>query len=63
MKIWRNDCVGCTGAGLPCQGRMCPYHDDYEVHICDECGRDIEDMYIVEDRELCAECAGEEEEQ
>lgn len=62
MKIQRNDCVDCTGAGLTCLGDMCPYHDNYEVHICDKCKQDIEDEpYITDGKELCAECAEERE--
>lgn len=47
-----NHCVGC---GLPCMGNACP-HRNVEVHYCDRCEEEIEEIYLVDEEELCDEC-------
>lgn len=46
---------GCVQCGMPCIGEMCPYSGS-KILKCDECGFEAEELYILEDMELCAEC-------
>ena len=55
VKIER-DCVGCNKVFGYCRMNGCPYYTRYEVYICDECGNECDDLYIVGDKELCADC-------
>ena len=52
MVRYESQCVDC---GYPCRGSSCP---NYEVEIicCDECGKEIDDVYDVDGDELCEEC-------
>ena len=43
------DCDYCIGFG-------CPYKKKTPVHYCDECGCELDDVYEVDDEELCEEC-------
>jgi formylmethanofuran dehydrogenase subunit E len=36
-------------------GASCPYRN-VEVHYCDKCGEELEDIYDVDGEELCEEC-------
>lgn len=47
-----NHCVCC---GLPCMGNACP-HRNVEVHYCDRCEEELEEIYLVDGEELCEEC-------
>ena len=51
VKI-ENHCVDC---GLPCLGKACP-NREVEVHYCDKCGEELEDIFEVDGEELCEEC-------
>ena len=50
-----NHCRGCAVPAYPCLGASCPYRN-VEVHYCDKCGEELEDIYDVDGEELCEEC-------
>ena len=50
-----NHCCDCAVPGYPCRGSMCP-NRRVEVHYCDKCGEELDDIYDVDDEELCEEC-------
>lgn len=50
----QNDCVGCPQGCVNC-GR----NNDYDVLddlICDECGESADKLYVVDGKQLCANC-------
>lgn len=52
-----NQCVGCPPE-MGCLGSTCPYQN-VEVHYCDHCDVELyedEDIYVVDDAELCEHC-------
>lgn len=51
IKI-ENHCVDC---GIHCLGSICPRRR-VEVHYCDKCECELEDIYEVDGEELCEEC-------
>jgi hypothetical protein len=53
MKI-EDHCVGCPPE-MGCIGSLCPYNE-VEVHYCDRCGAELDDIYRWDDEELCEEC-------
>lgn len=50
-----NHCCDCAVPGYPCQGASCPLIR-VEVHYCDTCGDELDDIYDVDGEELCEEC-------
>jgi len=54
MIKYENQCVDC---GLPCLGSRCS-HRNVLVYYCDVCGDeiDIDDVYEVDDEDLCEDC-------
>ena len=54
VKI-ENHCCNCATPGYPCQGALCPL-TRVEVHYCDECGDELDEIYDVEGKELCEYC-------
>lgn len=51
-----NDCVGCATEGYPCLGSECDLR--HAIHyICDKCGDEVEELYRVDDGDICYECA------
>ena len=54
MRKVTNECVSC---GLPCLGDACPNRRVVRWY-CDECKQrfDEDELYVVEDEELCADC-------
>jgi hypothetical protein len=50
-----NHCCDCAVPGYPCRGSSCP-NRHVEVHHCDKCGDELEEIYEVDDEELCEEC-------
>ena len=55
MKFYVDECVGCSGMGLPCLGSSCPNRN--AVHWrCDGCGDEDVPLYEFEDKELCMGC-------
>lgn len=57
MVVEEDHCCDCAVPGYPCQGSACP-NRHVEVHYCDECGCQLETIYINEANgdELCGEC-------
>ena len=52
MTRVENHCVDC---GLHCLGSSCRYRN-VEVHYCDKCHKEIEDIYEVDGEEICESC-------
>jgi hypothetical protein len=55
MKRIENHCCDCAAPGYPCLGSICP-NRNVEVHYCDKCGEELEEIYEVEGEELCEDC-------
>lgn len=55
MKRVENHCCDCAVPGYPCRGDACPLRG-VEVFYCDKCGRELEEIYDVDDEELCENC-------
>jgi hypothetical protein len=55
MKRIENHCRGCATDGYPCLGSACP-RTHVEVYYCDKCGDELEEIYDVDDEELCEYC-------
>lgn len=55
MKEIVNMCCDCATDGYPCLGNLCP-HRNVEVHYCDECNEELDEIYEVDGKELCEEC-------
>lgn len=55
MKAIENRCCDCAVPGYPCRGPLCP-NRHVEVHYCDVCGEELDDIYDVDGEELCDEC-------
>ena len=53
---YENQCVDCPPETVRCSK---PYCRNWNVPIwfCDECGEENVDLYEVDGKELCAECA------
>lgn len=50
-----NHCCDCAVPAYPCRGELCPL-TRVEVHYCDKCDCELEDIYDVDDLELCEDC-------
>lgn len=50
-----NHCCGCASPAYPCLGSSCP-NRRVEVHYCDNCGEELDEVYEADGKELCAEC-------
>lgn len=50
-----NECVGCTGLGLPCIGGGCP-NRNVERYYCDRCGAECSGDGGFGYDELCEDC-------
>ena len=53
-----NHCCDCAVPGYPCQGALCSL-THVEVTYCDCCGGEIsgyDDIYDVDDKEVCEYC-------
>jgi hypothetical protein len=50
-----NHCCDCAVPGYPCRGSACPL-TRVEVHYCDKCGCELDELYKVEGEELCEYC-------
>ena len=48
-------CCKCDTPNYPCLGASCPRRHT-EVHYCDKCGEEIDDIYEVDCEELCEFC-------
>ena len=47
-----NECVDC---GLHCLGNSCPNRNVVRIY-CDECGEEVDELYLFEGQELCSHC-------
>ena len=54
IKI-ENRCCGCATDSYPCRGSACPL-TRVEVHYCDKCDDELDEIYEVDDIELCEDC-------
>jgi hypothetical protein len=52
MKRIENRCCDCATPGYPCRGSACPL-THLEVHYCDKCGDELDEIYDVDGVELC----------
>ena len=52
-----DECVGCSGMGMPCMGSRCP-NRNVPHWFCDKCDDEFEPeaLYDYNDEMLCAEC-------
>ena len=55
MLRYVDRCCDCAVPGYPCLGSSCKNHD-VPVHFCDHCEEELEEIYDVDDEELCEEC-------
>ena len=55
MVKYENRCCDCATGGYPCIGMTCSLRR-VEVHYCDQCGAELEEIYEVDGEELCEEC-------
>lgn len=55
MLVIENHCCDCATPGYPCRGERCPKRH-VEVHYCDHCDAELEEVYEVDGEELCEEC-------
>lgn len=50
-----NHCCSCAVPGYPCLGNLCDLRH-VEVHYCDVCDEELDEIYDVDGEELCEEC-------
>lgn len=50
-----NRCCDCAVPGYPCLGNACSLRN-MEVHYCDTCGDELDEIYEVDGEELCEYC-------
>lgn len=55
MKMTINMCCDCASPGYPCLGSLCNSRN-VEVHYCDRCGEELEEVHEVDGMELCDIC-------
>jgi hypothetical protein len=55
VKVIENHCCDCAVPGYPCRGSLCP-NRHVEVHYCDRCGEELDEVHEVDGMELCDEC-------
>lgn len=55
MVVIEDHCCDCAVPGYPCEGSSCP-NRNVEVHYCDKCGYELDDIYEVDGEELCEDC-------
>lgn len=55
MVRYENQCCDCATPSYPCMGASCPLRK-VEVHYCDDCGEELDEIYDVDGDELCEEC-------
>lgn len=55
MKRVENHCCDCATGSYPCIGNACPRRQ-VEVHYCDLCNDELDEIYDVDGEELCEEC-------
>lgn len=55
MIKYEDECCGCATENYPCMGSACPNRNVPHFY-CDECGEDVEELYNVDDKEICEQC-------
>ena len=55
MVTFENRCAGCDGAAYPCSPETCGL-SHFSVLKCDWCGDEVEDLYEIDDMQLCEDC-------
>ena len=55
MIKFKNRCCDCAVPGYPCRGSRCPLRE-VEVHYCDKCNEELDDIYELDGEELCEYC-------
>jgi hypothetical protein len=57
MIEYENRCCGCATPGYPCLGSACDLRR-VPVYYCDGCGIELDEdeIYEVDDDDLCEEC-------
>lgn len=53
MITYESECVGC---GKPCIKDACPHYKVRKLY-CDECGQQVRQLYVVDDKQMCKSCA------
>ena len=54
MIKYENGCVDCPPE-MGCLGNSCRYKNVKHLY-CDNCGEDVEELYIIDGEELCEDC-------
>lgn len=55
MIAIKDECVGCSDSGMPCMGILCPNRHVIRYY-CDKCKCGTDELYVVENRQLCSDC-------
>lgn len=55
MVRYENDCCDCATSGYPCIGESCSKRN-VKVLICDDCGFEMDELYLYDGYELCKDC-------
>lgn len=53
--VIRNECCECAVPAYPCRGDICPLRHVRRLY-CDNCGADVDRLYVLDGDELCEEC-------
>lgn len=61
MIEYENECCDCATEGYPCRGALCKRRRVAHFY-CDACGAEEKLFYTDDGKQLCAECAGIEDE-
>ena len=55
MVRYEDHCCDCATGSYHCLGSLCSLRN-VEVHYCDHCGEELDEIYDVDGEELCEEC-------
>ena len=55
MIRYEDRCCGCATESYPCIGSACSLRN-VEVHYCDYCKCELDEIYNVDGDELCEDC-------
>lgn len=50
-----NECCNCATPGYPCRGKACERQHVKHL-ICNRCGMDVEELYVIDGQEICLDC-------
>ena len=54
MVTYENECC-CCPKEMGCLGERCP-NQNVEHLICDDCGKDVDELYEYDGEQLCLDC-------